>query len=301
MLNFSHLPEAQNADIQVFEGSATTLGLTWQVWNKRRGTSMVSIYVWGPGGTGGSGAVGAASSAAGGGGGGSGGQSVGTFPAFLLPETLYVSVPASSGGTSRVAVYPDLTANHQLIVAQSGGSGSSGSGGTGGTAGAAGAIATMALMPLSGLGVLQLLAGQAGAAGGGAVTGLGITLPVTGLLVTGGTGGGGVGAAAGSAGGAFTVAGIFPPNAGGLGASAAGVPGGAGAGGFSPIRNLLYRYGGTGGGSSHGTATGAGLFGGIGGRGAVGCGGGGGGGALTASPVAIGGSAGPGQIIIMSW
>lgn len=59
--------------------------------------------------------------------------------------------------------------------------------------------------------------------------------------------------------------------------------------------------GGTGGGSTHGSATGAGLVGARGGAGGRGCGGGGGGGALTGSSQGMFGLGGPGQVIIVSW
>lgn len=302
MLDMLHLPESQLADVQIFNATAVNPGVGWATWNKRRGTSMTAIYAWGAGGNGGNGVVGANSTAAGGGGGGSGGQSVLVIPNFLLPDALFVSV-GYPGAACRVAVAPDVVVNNQLIFANPGGNGGNAAGATAGAAGTGAPAASIGSMPLAGLGQIQLLAGQAGIIGGVAVAGAALTLPVTGLLVTGGTGGGGLPAAAavGTNGGAFTVAGIFPPNPGGIGAAVATTPGGNGSNGITGIRNLAYDYGGTGGGSSHGTATTTGLFGGVGGRGGIGCGGGGGGGALTGSVQGIGGLGGPGQVIIISW
>lgn len=118
-----------------------------------------------------------------------------------------------------------------------------------------------------------------------------------------GTGGAGLGAAgvAGTAGGAFTVAGQFPPHLGGAGGSAATTPPQNGTGGYEPIPRLFYGYGGTGGGSTHGTATGAGLVQASGGNGAVGCGGGGMGGALTASAAGQVGQGGVAWCCIVCW
>jgi hypothetical protein len=127
---------------------------------------------------------------------------------------------------------------------------------------------------------------------------------VTGLRITGGAGGGGLPAAAasGTGGGGVVGAGSFPTLAGGQGSATATVPGGDGPSGLEQyVRGLLYSYGGCGGASSHGTATGAGLFGGKGGQGGFGSGGGGGGGCLTGGTAGTGGKGGDGLVIIISW
>jgi hypothetical protein len=159
-------------------------------------------------------------------------------------------------------------------------------------------------MPLAGLGFYTLIAGQAGIIGNTTGAGAALTLPTTGLLITGGTGGAGVGNAAstGAAGGAFTVAGAFPTHTGGTAAGSQTLPAGNGSNGFDRVINgLSYSYGGTGGGSTGGAATGAGLKAGNGGAGGIGCGGGGGGGGFTGSTQGLGGRGGPSQIIITAW
>lgn len=308
MLDFFSTPSSTVADVQVFGPNSATVGAGWVTWNKPRGTSMCYMLVLGSGGAGGNGVIGANSTAGGGGGGGSGGQSTLLTPSFLLPDTLFISVAGGSsaaGFASYVTIAPGtLVANNTVVLSNGGGVGGNASGATGGTAGTAGSVSTLATMPLGGLGNSLLLAGQAGIAGGGAVAGVNLVLPVTGLYVTGGTGGGGLPATAttGTNGGSFTVAGQFPPQPGGVGPSVATIPGGMGSNGFNKVfRQLPYNYGGTGGGSSHGSATGAGLVGGAGAPGGIGCGGGGSGGALTGSTQGLGGRGGDGQVIIICW
>jgi hypothetical protein len=317
VLDLSHLASRFGAaDVQIFLGGGpVAAGGDWFTWTKPRGKSMVDILLIGHGGNGGLGVVGAASTAGGGGGGGSGGQSRLTMPLHLLPDTLSISLVGHAVTTtlaSYVALGPKLTAgvgapvvNDTLIYANGGGNGGNASGGTGGAAGAAGAIATVGNMPL-GWAFASVLAGQAGIVGNNTGAGAALTLPVTGLLVTGGTGGAGLGAggAGGSAGGAFTVAGRFPPHAGGVGGSAATTPPTDGSGGYQPLPPLGYWYGGTGGGSTHGSATGAGLYASLGGHGGPGCGGGGNGGALTGTTARSSpdlGRGGPAICIITCW
>jgi hypothetical protein len=102
---------------------------------------------------------------------------------------------------------------------------------------------------------------QLGTAGGAAVAAIGITQPVTGAFVTGGTGGGGLpaAAAAGTNGGAINAAGSFPALQGGQGSATATVPADFGKAGFRPLAGLAYFYGGTGSASTHGTALTTGL------------------------------------------
>lgn len=314
MLDFSHIPLGSTADTSILVGNSTAAvgtGMTWQSWQKPRGRSMVCIILLGKGGNGGNGVVGANSTAAGGGGGGSGGMTTLTMPLAFLPDTLFFSLAGQQATTtvaSYVAIYPSIIAtpppNHTLMIANGGGNGGNGTGATAGTAGAAGAIGTVATMPL-GWQWAKVLAGQAGIAGGGTAAGAALTIPVTGLIVTGGTGGGGLPAAAatGTLAGTFTTPAqptlfsAHTPNA----ATAVGTtPPQNGPGGFK-LANTLFFYGGIGGGSTHGTATTTGLVGARGGEGAYGCGGGGGGGALTGSTQGIGGFGGPAIAIITCW
>jgi hypothetical protein len=108
-------------------------------------------------------------------------------------------------------------------------------------------------------------------------------------------------ATAGSNGGPLNTAGVFPALNGGFGSGSATTPAASGASGFRPIANLMYFYGGTGGASTHGSATGGGLVQSNGGDGAYGCGGGGSGAALTGSTPGVVGKGGPAFCIITCW
>jgi len=304
------LPRNTLADVQVFRANSYGTSIGWSTWRKRPGANMVSIFAVSAGGKGGNGVVGANSTAAGGGGGGSSGQAYLIMPANMLPDTLFVSVMggagASAGNSTYVAVTPNEGSVYNLLIrVQVGGAGGNASGATAGAAGGAGTIPNVSSAILGGMGQATFLAGQAGIIGGTTVAGTALTLPTTGLRVTGGTGGGGLPAAAtvGTAGGSFTVGGILPLQSGGIGATGTTTPGGAGSNGFSAMPGAPYGffYGGTGGGSSHGSATGAGLVGGNGGDAGYGCGGGGGGGALTGSAQGLGGRGGDGLVIIVQW
>jgi len=290
----------------IFSGNSVAVGVSWQEWRKPKNFSFCNIFLLGSGGGGGTGTRAAAGAAGGGGGGGSSGQTNLAIPLYLLPEVLYISVAigsTSAGFASYVSAMPNSTANHVIAIANGGGVGGNASAGTGGIAGTAGAIATAATMPLGWLlTTSSALAGQAGTAGGTTVAGTALTLPVTGLCVTGGTGGGGLPAGASSvAGGAFTVPAapsFFPPQPGGIASTGATVPPGVGSNGIPIQKSGLYWYGGTGGGSTWGAASGAGLVQAAGGRGGIGCGGGGMGGALTGSTAGIQSIGGDGICII---
>jgi hypothetical protein len=304
MLDFSHLPGQYGAaTVEYFQPAS----IQFIAWNKPRGKSMCQIMLFGCGSNGGNGAVGANSTAAGGGGGSSGAQTFLTIPFWAIPDTLYLQLPqGGSGQASFISIRPDSVVNHLLAVANTAGAGGNAAGATPGAAGGASSVATAVQMPLGWQWVDTVLAGQPGIIGGVAVAGAALTLPVTGLLVTGGTGGGGLPAAAATAtnGGSFTVPASpspFPAHSGGIGSATATVPAQGGSTGYSPIAKLLYYYGGTGSSSTHGTATGAGLAQARGGDGAPGCGGGGSGGGLTGSTAATGGLGGPAFCIITCW
>ena len=306
MLDFSHLASQYgNADVQTFLGDARAPVEGWKVWTKPRGKSMAHILLLGSGGNGGTGVTGAASTAAGGGGGGSGSQTSLTIPLWAVPDRLYMSLSGGGNIASYIAINPDTAATsaNVLAIAGAGGNGGNASGATAGTAGTAGAVATAATMPLGWMWADQVLAGQAGIAGGTTGSGSALTLPTTGLLVTGGTGGAGVGNAAstGSAAGAITGSGIFPTLAGGAAAGSQTTPAGDGQSGYQPVLGLLRLYGGTGGGSTGGAATGGGLVKSFGGKGMPGCGGGGGGGGFTGSTGGGGGGGGPAFAVIVCW
>lgn len=302
-----HLPQGKLFTRLLFVGGSPSAGANWQAVHKPKGVSTIDILLFGQGGSGGTGVVGANSTAAGGGGGASGGQTHVTIPAHLIPDIFYVSCGnrggAGNGIASYVSIRPNTTANHVIAIANGGGAGGNASGATAGAAGSAGAVATAATMPL-GFNFAFVLAGQAGIIGGTTGNSAALTLPVTGLLVTGGTGGAGLGAggANGGSSGGFTVPAApspFPPQLGVTGTSSATTPPGNGSYGFNNVvQGLQYNYGGTGGASTHGTATGAGLVQARGGQGGLGCGGGGMGGALTGSTPAVAALGGAGFCII---
>ena len=311
MLDFSHLSQNNQQILYATNGS-------WQIWQKPRGASFIQFFLLGGGGGGGGGQL--TASARNGAGGGSGAQCILTFPASFIPDILYVNVGvggtagpintglAGNGTASYVTIYPATTVNYILCQANPGGGAQSYAAGG---LGAAGSVTTIAQAPLAGLGFPAWgqaatnisLAGQAGTlAGNGANAGGDITLPTTGLRVTGGAGAGGNGAAgsAGLAGGRITaIAGsvVYPAQIGGT-AGGTTTNGGAGSNGFQAISNLLQFYGGTGGGSGGRNAI---TTGGVGGAGGYGCGGGGGGGANTGGTASPGGGGGDGLCIITWW
>lgn len=293
-------------DVIEYTGNSSTAGASWSIWRKPPNRSMCYIFLLGSGGCGGTGTIGAASSAAGGGGGGSSSQVILTIPMFLLPEKLFISVgmgSAAAGVASYICVAPNTTVNHILAISNGGGAGGNASGGTGGTGGTAGSVPTASTMPL-GWNFASVLAGQAGTAGGTISAGTALTLPTTGLRVTGGTGGGGLPPGGSTAGGAFTAITTpttFPVHNGGAGATGTTSPPSPGNSGYLLRDNGIYYYGGTGAGSTHGSATGAGLVQAGGGDGGFGCGGGGTGGALTGSTTARQSSGGNGLCVIISY
>lgn len=310
MLDLFSFPSSTANEIFTFSGNAATTATGWQVWNKPRGKSMCAIRLFGTGGNGGTGVIGAVSTAAGGGGGASGAQSSLIIPIDFLPDQLFLSLPhAGVGGAavSYISIVPaSTTVNHLLLTAKGGSNGGNASGATAGSAGTAGVATVIGDCPLAAMGIYSFIAGQAGIIGGTTGAAGALTLPVTGLIITGGTGGAGLGASAsaGTAGGAFTIPAsptIFPAHAGGLGTATATVPPGNGEKGLTMFGRLQYFYGGTGGGSTHGSATGGGLVQSSGGDGAPGCGGGGMGGALTASSAGVVGKGGEGYCIITTW
>jgi hypothetical protein len=303
MFELPHSP----LDVTILKGNSLTAGASWIPWVKPQRAREVHILIVGKGGAGGTGVVGTNSTAAGGGGGGSGAQTRLVVPAWAIPDVLYFSGGSAGTGTtihSYLSIRPNTTANHTLAYAGGGGNGGNASGATGGTAGAAGGAATAALMPLGWSYPQLALGGQAGIAGGTTGSANTLTLPVTGLYVTGGTGGGGLPGAgvSGTNGGSFVVPAApspFPAHAGGQGSATATNPAARGIDGFeNVVPGLLYNYGGTGGASTHGTATGGGLVQAAGGNGAPGCGGGGMGGALTGSSAATQSLGGAGFCVI---
>lgn len=308
MLDLSHIPsQYPNADVQVFVGNASSpTSLDWQTWTKPRGKTMCHILLIASGGNGGAGLIGANSLAGGGGGGSSGGQTSIRCPLWAIPDRLYIEAPQPNNSiNARVSIAPSTVTNDVLVWAGNGNNGGNGTavpaGGAGGTAPAA---ATATQMALGWQWVQQAIAGQAGGAGGAAVSAGALTLPTTGLLVTGGSGGGGLPAAAtgNTNGGSLAGPGVAPwISINNVSLQQATQPAESGSSGHMPVANLLYFYGGVGGCSTHGSATGAGLTQSSGGNGNYGCGGGGSGAALTGSTAGVVGKGGPAICIITCW
>ena len=322
MLDLSHIQSQYGSNVQLFTANSVAAGVTWQTWVKPRGISMVHIILLGGGGAGSAGWNGAASTAGGGGGGGSSAQAIGLFPAAFLPDTLYISVgvggvgvvsaTGTNGIASYVAVKPLTTLNYLLLQANGGSAPASRPAGvTPGVAGAGGTVTTATNAPLAGLGLLGWnstaanisLAGQSGGTG----TSSAVTLPTTGLLVTGGAGGAALGAlnATGAPGGVITVpAGgfFYPATATMTAAPATNSQGAAGSNGISFLNKMFYHFGGTGGGAAGlGAAGSTSAAGGAGGAGGIGCGGGGGGAGFTGATNGPGGNGGDGICIITCW
>lgn len=302
------LPLNPQVTRSIFNGTAVADGVDWQTWVKPRGKSQVAILCIGAGGGGGNGVVGAVSTAAGGGGGGSGAQTIVQVPADLLPDVLFVQVGQAKTGAgivSRVALAPSTVATNQVTIARAGAVGGNASGATAGTAGAAGAITAVADCPLY-WPFHFATAGQAGTAGGTTGAGPAVTIPATGIRVTGGAGGAGLGATAvaGTVGGAITGSGLFRTLPGGTAGTAATTPPRDGQNGpTQTATNNTSWFGGSGGGSTHGSASGAGLRQSNGGDGGIGSGGGGNGGAFTGSASAASriSKGGPGLVIIWAY
>lgn len=326
-IDFSFLSSGVKADVQTFSfihDGNSGIG-RYQSWIKPRGVSMISMLLIGGGSGGGAGLTGATTTARGGGGGGAcSGVAFHVFPAYVLPDLLFVFVgrggPGGSasgfGGTSGVRSY--VLSGHGLttgftvpnIIANSLGSTGPSGGGAGANSGnaAGGTAATTATKSQQGwsqcYSISTFTDGIAGATGGIATgaAGTAITADFNTLCLSPGAGGGGVNSSGtGFAGGSQSLQAAMDlpdatltPNTDFIPAGAAGsgvLAGGAGGSGLSLIKPFLFT-GGAGGGSADGQP------GGIGGRGGIGCGGGGGGGGTTGGR---GGDGGPGLVIITSW
>jgi hypothetical protein len=317
MLDFSHVISNPGVDIQSFFGDTDTSGLTttnlidWKIWTKPRGINWVYIIGVGGGASGVGGQFSGASAASvGAAGGGSGAQSMLLIPAIFVPNQLFVQTGlggrqgsaittalASVAGTATyVSIEPvtTSTSNTNVFMILANGAAST----TGGSA-----TAMSGNFPLAGRGWSQNFAGQNGGTAGATQNGAGgaITLPTTGLMVTGGAGSGGkdVTGAAGGAGGAITGVGFLgtlPTHAGGV-AAATGVNAGNGIDGRMVTPYMFY--GGSGGGAGGFAATGTGANGGAGGNGGPGCGGGASGPGYSTTGRA--GDGGDGFVYIISW
>jgi hypothetical protein len=314
MLDFSHIPSQQQ---QTFTFYATG---NWQIWNKPRNAKFIEIFCLGGGAAGGSGYRGTGvANRTGAGGGGSGGIARAIYPAFLLPDTLFIQVGAggasvagttgtsgttgTTGGISYVSLAPSTTAIN--ILAQSSTAGAAGGVAVGSNTTNAGGVAatiwTVGSAPFTVLGVLTLTAGVAGGVSTNASTGVITDIQALGAnIITGGAGGGStnnvtVGSYSATAGGSIISASVLLLSKvnGGLTGSiiGAGNPGDSGYGSLMP-------FCGVGGAGGSGQASGS-FAAGRGGDGWYGCGGGGGGASVTVTGTGgAGGKGGDGLVII---
>lgn len=317
MLDLFHIP-SNTDNTKVFYATGGTND--WQTWQKPRGAKFIQIFCLGGGAAGGSGYRGTAGALrTGAGGGGSGGIARALYPAFLLPDILYVQVGAggaspagttttagstgTAGGISYVSIAPTQLAIN--VLAQSSTAGALGGAAAGSTTtnagGAAATIWTTTTSPFTSLGVLNLVAGVAGGISTNANTGVITNIQaLSQSIVTGGTGGGATNNVTASnyrasAGGSILSASVILTTSipGGLTGSiiGAGNPGSSGYGNLAPFCGV----GGSGGsGQSSGSFTA-----GRGGDGWYGCGGGGGGtSVVTTGTGGAGGKGGDGLVII---
>jgi hypothetical protein len=295
MVNLFNIPLPQGATIYEYGYAADTGQGRNQIWTKPKGCSLIQFICLGAGGGGGNGFTATTgNNRGGGGGGGAGVLARATYPASILPDTLYVvtgigGTSAVAGGASAVALTNTGTEN-RLCIAFGGGAGGTGTGAAAGAAGAAGTASVSSDMPLSGHAMASFGASVAGGLGGvhtGAV-GASVTQLAAGPF-TGGAGGAGCGADNLSyAGGNVTAAtDAINQNITVLGGAAGSNPG---ENGYFTIKPLVFA-GGAGGGSVNGV-------GGAGGNGALGCGGGGGGAGTTGG---AGGRGGNGYVAIIAW
>lgn len=304
MTDTFHLIDNSQANQTFF---CTGTGATsWQVWNKPPNCEFVNILLIGGGAGGQAGASGNASTRSGGSGGGSAAITYVTYPAFALPDTIYIQVGQGGvGGTgssgqggqgtlSYVAAYPNSGYTRQDIIIPSGSANAGAS-----TSVTAGAALTGVEIVLSQFALISSTVGQTGGAGGTSATKAPDLVP-TGTTLTAGVGGAGCNSVGipGTSGG--IVASLFWPTITG-GTSAVGSGATPGNHGYSTRKNFnnanyelpMFFTGGAGGGSSD-TNQGA-----IGGNGAFGCGGGGGGaGSNIGFTSGNGGRGGDGLVII---
>lgn len=302
MIDLLHLPEPDERTVWFPGQGASTNTTGWRVWTKPRGVSMVSILAIGSGGGGGGGAGNISGSTAGGGA-GAGGAAMAKmmFPAWALPDKLYVlcvsgGVGGDGGGSgsagtagiagaaSMVSIYPDTTAGNLLVTTLNGGLlGASGTTSAGGFSASAPTAPSATSAPLGQMAATHLfIQGTARNAGS-----TGTSSNITPDIISRGAPGAGKTTSGGGAGAGYSAVAATLLNA---------VPGGTaetGADASSGFIHAGFHYGGCGGGGNN-------L--GVGGRGgngvAWGAGGGGGGGGLTGGR---GGDGGPGLVIIASW
>lgn len=301
----------RNLNNQVFYCTGSGATSSWQVWNKPLNCNYVNIMLIGGGAGGKGGATGNANTRSGGAGGGSAAISYYTYPAFAIPDILYVQVgqggtggagtgsglQGSQGTLSFVSIFPDSTLTSTNIIARSG------------SANAGISTSITAGVAIAGIDILAQFAlvssynGQAGGAGGTSATKAPDLLPSN-IPIMGGAGGAGCNSVGVPGTSAHIGPFLFVPTISG-GTSIVGGVAGDGNHGFSTRENFnninfefpLFCTGGAGGGSSTRNPDSNICFGGNGGNGSFGSGGGGGGAGFTAQG-GDGGRGGDGLVII---
>lgn len=284
MLDLSNIPSQQ---LQTYTLYATGV-VTWQTWSKPRNAKFIEIFCLGAGAGGSINIVGTGTRS-GGNGGGAGGIVRGIIPAFLLPDTLYISVgkggagsttnnTAGGGGNiSYIGLQPSTS--EQTLICKSSTTNPSNS--------AVGAtISTVSLSAFGNLGLFTAIAGVGATLGTSGAGGNQTALATS--LVTGGAAGGGKTTAAFFAGGNINSASAILTTQvnGGVTDAQKGDDG----------YGTLQPFCGTGGAGGAGKQGDSGL-GGNGGNGWYGCGGGGAGASSTATGLR-GGNGGDGLVII---
>lgn len=277
-------------------------GVVYQTWPKPLGCSMIFILCIAGGGGGGSAANGAAGTDRdGAGAGGASNMTRVIYPAFIMPDNLYVQVGYGGaggaqgaaangldGGPSAVAVQPSTDPKTRVVYADPGSGGVST-----GAFGGHGAITTTAdAIWLTFGDWASVISSSSSGAGGVHAAASGVN---NGAYITmGGTGGAGASAAnAGFAGGQINSGGWFGPNPGNS-SGMSGTPAGAGQTRWTgQYWKPFINRGGMGGASPSPSSSGVG---GPGCPGQYGCGGGGG--AAGAGTGGAGGDGGPGIVFI---
>ncbi len=217
----------------------------WQVWNKPPNCNVINFFLLGGGAGGQGGNIGASSNRNGGAGGGSSSVTYVTFPAFAVPDTLYILVGSGgSGGTSGggqgsagtlsyVCSIPDTSSVFNILMR----SGSAAAGAI--TTTTAGAAITAADILLAEAAFVSSYVGQTGGAGG--VTSAAATnVTPTGIMVTAGAGGAGC-TSTGTLGTSANIVGIldFPTISGGTNTASVGATANPGNNGFSTRENFI--------------------------------------------------------------
>ena len=316
MIGNFNLPIAKgNAKTFIFTptpGSATLSSIyrSMQTWNKPNGINFVYGLLIGAGSGGGGGFSMGAGTTGGGGGGGTPGCTIQFLqPAYLVPDTLFVSVATGGigGGANTNGGFPNVTGlfygnmgnqaavtrayycypNNVQATTQSGRSGSISSGGAGGTT--LTVASTQAMPGIIGFSNFVQATSPDGGFAGTLVAGTNATFLGR---PQGGAGGGGVTSGVAAAGGNIlgpttSAQSIWSRNL--SGGAATGQAGEDGITLFEPT--FLSLPGAGGGGNASGT-------GGKGGKGGIGCGGGGGGAGVTGG---AGGDGGDGLVILVCW